>query len=190
VWSFVTGKNDIYYGNNVGVGTGMTIPAYTMDISGDLQVINNSRLNKITEKIGTGIVSNNATSITVDYSNNSIFYVGNTIGNAFTSNFTINVNNMRGNALIDPNRTYVITLLYDYTPISTNRGYYGNVIRVSETSGTYTNCTVYYLNGSASVSVDGSANLIIQQLSFMNCFIGSPFPQNIRVINTINSYKP
>ena len=174
----------------MGVGVGMTTPAYTMDISGDLQVINNSRFNKITEKIGNSIVGNTTISITLDYSNNSIFYIGNTIANAFTSNFTINVNNMRGNSSIDPNRTFVITLLYDYTPTTTNKGYYGNAVSVSETGSPYTSCTMYYLNGSSSVSVDTSANLVIQQLSFINCFLGSPFPKNIRVINTINSYKP
>ena len=137
------------------VSIGNTNPQYTLDVSGSVQISNSTRTNKITEQITNNIVGNTTNTLTIDYNSGGLFFIGNAITTAFTSNFSIAINNI--NPGLDTFRTFVVTLISDVSG-NTNK-YYGNTIIID--GNTY---VPSFLNGSTSISIN-TATSTVQQVS-------------------------
>ena len=150
---------DIYTPSSVGVGMN-TGPNYTLDVSGDVNILNFTRTNKITEKI----VNNCAVStggVTIDYNLGSIFYVSqanvNVVGfNTNTSVFSLNILNVNtGN---DTYRTFVVSLIMDIANVVVYSSVYCNNVTINSV-----NYPLNYPNGAAAIAGSTNATTVFQQ---------------------------
>jgi hypothetical protein len=162
IWT--TTGNDIYY--NAGeVAIGKTSPSYELDVSGSIQVSQFIRVNKMTEQIFnfvSGSNSNEATSstITIDYTNGAIYYIGTTYTNSLSNPFSLSILNL--NTATDTFRSFSLTLLMDIGDIRP----YADTLYLSSnsTAGTTANTPVY---PDGSVSVNSEATTIIQSFTII-----------------------
>lgn len=167
----VTNSNnlyDIFTPSSVGIGTNVG-PNYTLDVSGNVNISNITRTNKITETIINNCIVT-AASVTVDYRLGSIFYISssnvNSIGfNTNTNNFSLNIQNLNTNN--DTYRTFVVSLIMDISNVTVYSSVYCNNIRINST-----NNKLYYLNGENSVAGSTQSTSIFQQ--FIIIFTDNP----------------
>ena len=174
----VSGANQYYSQGNVAIGK--NTPSYTLDISGSIQISQNTRVNKITEQIVnfvSGINSNLATntSIVVDYALGGIFYISPIYTDAVTNPFILYILNL--NIDNDSYRSFTVTLMMD---ININPTYANQLFLSSNSTPGLVAYTPSYLNGT--VSVNGSATTVVQ--SFTIVYTNGVW----RVFTSVNSY--
>ena len=151
-----------------------------MDISGSIQISQNTRVNKITEQVvnfTSGVNSNLATSTTiiVDYALGGIFYINSSYTDTLTSPFNLYIVNL--NTSGDTYRSFTVTLMMD---ININPTYVNQLFLSSNSTPGLIAYTPGYLNGT--VSVNGAATTVIQ--SFTIVYTNGVW----RVFTSVNSY--
>ena len=180
---WVTNAGNMYYsptGNTGRVGINTANPAYTLDISGTLNVVGASNFNTITSisgSIDNFTVNRNSylcniseKMITVsaaatnryhlDFSQSSVFY----LSTAPTANMTFYIYNIP--SIIDASHSYILSVIYK----GTSANYYGATVNITSTntpgSGTPASITPKFTSAPSVASIT-SSQLIVQQITYV-----------------------
>ena len=180
---WVTNAGNMYYsptGNTGRVGINNANPAYTLDVSGTLNVVgaanfntttsistttNNLTANKtsylcnISEQIIT-VSAASTNTYNLDFSQSSVFY----LSTAPSANMTFNLYNVP--SVTDASHSYICSVIYK----GTSANYYGATVNITTTntpgSGTPTAITPKFTS-TPSVGSITSSQLIVQQITYV-----------------------
>jgi len=181
---WITNAGNMYYsptGNTGRVGINNANPAYTLDVSGTLNVVGTANFNTITsisgsidnfnvnkisylcnisEKLITVAVSATPNRYHLDFSQSSVFY----LSSAPTANMTFYIYNIP--SVIDASHSYVLSVIYK----GTSANFYGSSVNITSTntpgSGTPASITPKFTNTPSVASITNS-QLIVQQITYI-----------------------
>jgi len=172
-------KNWITYGTNTystnsgNIGINKTNPAYTIDVSGSLNISKITYVTNMSEQIIT-LTAVSTNTYNIDYSRGSLFFLSTTP----TSRMTVNVFNLP--SLTDTTRSYVLNFIYK----GTSANNYVNSVNVTKTStpgSGGSNITPKFLQ-TIYISSVTSSNLIFQTVIYF--YLGG----NAHVVSSVNGY--
>lgn len=171
LWSVDPSQNMYFMVSNTATGVGInTIPGYSLDISGSLNVSKTSYVSAISEKINTVNGTSNVYNINVSLG--SIFY----LSTVPTANMTFQLYNIP--SITDASHSYVVSMIYK----GTLSNFYGNSVNISNTTAGSGVTYIPKFTSIPNISSISSSQLIIQQIIFLY-LAGSGF-----VISNISGY--
>lgn len=172
-------KNWITYGTNTystntgNIGINKTNPAYTIDVSGGLNISKITYVTNMCEFITT-LTAASTNTYNIDYSRGSMFF----LSTAPTSTMTVRIFNLP--SLTDTTRSYILNFIYRGTSAN-NYVNSVNVTRTSTPGSGASNITPKFLQ-TVYISSITSANLIFQTVVYF--YLGG----NAYVVSSVNGY--
>jgi len=131
-WNTINTSNIYYNNGNVAIGQSTT-PQYSLDISGDLHISNNTITNKtINNLFVDGVVGLDASNLAIDFNYGSNYFVSNTTWYTIRQNYTLTIRNINTNINNITNSNIQINTFYNYYTASGNF-FYANKVNINGT---------------------------------------------------------
>jgi hypothetical protein len=135
IWNTINTSNIYYNNGNVAIGQS-TMPQYSLDISGDIHISNNTITNKtINNLFVDGVVALDPSNLAIDFNYGSNYFISNTDWSTIRQNYTLTIRNINVNINNISNSNIQINALYNFYSASGNF-FYANKVNINGT--TYT----------------------------------------------------
>ena len=128
-WNTINTSNIYYNNGNVAIGQNKS-PQYTLDISGDLNLSNNTITNKtINNLFVDGVLVKDASNMAIDFNYGSNYFISNTVWSTIRQNYTLTINNLNTDI---SNSNIQINTMYNFYSASGNF-FYANKVNINGT---------------------------------------------------------
>jgi len=132
IWNTINTSNIYYNAGKVAIGQSTT-PQYSLDISGDIHISNNTITNKtINNLFVDGVVALDASNLAIDFNYGSNYFISNTAWSTIHQNYTLTIRNINTNINNISNSNIQINTLYNFYSASGNF-FYANKVNINGT---------------------------------------------------------
>ena len=129
-WDTINTSNIYYNNGNVAIGQNKS-PQYTLDISGDLKISNNTITNKtINNLFVDGVVAIDASNLAIDFNYGSNYFISNVVWSTIRQNYTLSIRNINTNITNISNSNIQINIMYNFYTASGNF-FYANKVNIN-----------------------------------------------------------
>ena len=127
IWNTINTSNIYYNNGNVAIGQSKS-PQYTLDISGDLKISNNTITTKNIQRLFVdGVLVKDASNMAIDFNYGSNYFISNTVWSNIRQNYTLTINNLNTDI---SNSNICINTLYNFYTASGNF-FYANKVNIN-----------------------------------------------------------